>query len=76
MDQLTIDLVGAVDHSVCSMCVPDQIHSILFAVESPLRSAMDHITVTGGENNMRLNHCVTFNNLVDELKLLFFLSDI
>lgn len=37
--QHTIDFVGTVDHSVCSMCVPDQIHAILFTVESPLGSA-------------------------------------
>lgn len=37
--QHTIDFVGTVDHSVCSMCVPDQIHSILFTVESSFWSS-------------------------------------
>lgn len=43
MHQHTIDFVGTVDHSVCSMCVPNQIHSILFTVESPLWSAINQV---------------------------------
>lgn len=38
--QHTINFVGTVDHRVCSMSVPDQVHSILFTVEGPLGSAI------------------------------------
>lgn len=45
MRQHTIDFVGTVDHSICSMCVPDQIHTILFTVEGPLGSVINHIII-------------------------------
>lgn len=36
---ITIQFVGAVDHRLCvSMCVPDEVYSILLAEQGPFRS--------------------------------------
>lgn len=37
-NKLTIDLVGAVDDCIGGVCVSDEVHAVLFTVESSLRS--------------------------------------